>query len=413
MWDKAEVYIPFLAEHVHRLADDKHGNPTGFVHLACYDFKAMAEITFVDGWQVVDQPRSVKWDKIASSLSGVAVGFFPDGHGFQGWPHVKVKCSPNKILQGHNVFGSEDIKPGVLQMLAMFKQAFPLIADHLDWDYAEMCWVDSTYSAAPLSRFYQDTILRALQPLSARNRNLDLRYDGYIAIGGGSDRSRLKVYLKDQELQADMAKAKRGGETCRFQVLSDIRLQDFAKGRTRFEASTLKRKFLQLGIPTKLNDFFKFHDWFEETHGEPLCRYLWRLGFDPLFKQLEGQTMKHVDDNSVREQIDSKFIKIKDNGKSCKRKANSVFNTYRQIKSEGYERLVKENNSAFYRNVNCLLECGLSRAFLKSLDPHKPNTNVIPLIQLIKVDFSNQRPDWYEEPVASFDDPRRHLRLIA
>jgi hypothetical protein len=35
------------------------------------------------------------------------------------------------------------------------------------------------------------------------------------------------------------------------------------------------------------------------------------------------------------------------------------------------------------------------------------------MINMIDIDFSAQRPDWYVEPVAGFEDHRRHLQLVA
>jgi II/X family phage/plasmid replication protein len=228
-----------------------------------------------------------------------------------------------------------------------------------------------------------------------------------------SDYHRQKVYYKFQEVMADIDLAKRRREQGRLKILSDKCLLDFAYGRIRFEATTGHRALETLGIPTKLNEFLKFHDWYERLYKEPLSRYLWRTAFKKIFSQIEGHTMKNVDDNEIRLKIDKQFIRIKDNGKICKRRANAVFNTYRQIKMEGYDQLAKEHNSTFFRNVKSLNEIGLSRAFLKSLDPQRPNENVVPLIQLIKIDFSKQRPDWYQEPVSGFTNPLRHLKSVA
>src|SRR5690606_37401393 len=121
---------------------------------------------------------------------------------------------------------------------------------------------------------------------------------------------------------------------------------------------------------------------------QPLSQHLWHKAFHKVFSQIEGHTMKNVDDDHIRLQIDAHFITVSDTGRVSKRLANAVFKTYRDIKCEGYDQLARENNKTFYRNVKHLESIGLSRAFLKSLDPHKPNENVVPLVQLINVDFS-------------------------
>lgn len=127
--------------------------------------------------------------------------------------------------------------------------------------------------------------------------------------------------------------------------------------------------------------------------------------------------MKNVDDKEIKLKIHTSYDVISTNLKTGKitlnkRRSNAVWNTYRQIKGEGYDQLAKENSSTFFRNVEFLEKIGISRAFLKSLDPYKPFDNVVPLVQLIRVDFSQQRPDWYVEPKAGYEDPRRHLRLV-
>ena len=123
--------------------------------------------------------------------------------------------------------------------------------------------------------------------------------------------------------------------------------------------------------------------------------------------------MKNVDDDSIKLKIEAHFLRVKTDGKVCRRKSNAIFKTYRQIKSEGYDQLLKDSKATLMRNVKLMEECGISRAFLKSLDPHKPNENVVPLVKVIEIDFSRQRPDWYQEPQAGYDDPRRHLRLVS
>jgi II/X family phage/plasmid replication protein len=70
--------------------------------------------------------------------------------------------------------------------------------------------------------------------------------------------------------------------------------------------------------------------------------------------------------------------------------------------------MLKESKASHLRNVKFLEECGFSRAYLKSFDPDRPN-NVVPIVQMIDIDFSNQRPSWYVEPKAGFED---NVRLI-
>lgn len=416
MYDKLDLEIPFDDLFVREFNGTSQFDRAGSVDPKFYDFKGIQLITWVDGKPIVESSSAKKWESVSSNISSIAVGFYPEGNGFNQWPHIRLKASPAKILQGHNIFGSEDPRQGAMQMLATLRQAYPKIYQHLAIDRAKVCYVDCTYSARLESRFWVNHIFKFLENLANIRTKINRNTD-YLQLGQGSEYNRQKFYMKDQEVEADYQAAKRRREKSRIEILSDTRLRDWAQNLLRLEATVGKRKFEALGIPTDLKGFLKFNDWFKKIHGEPLARHLWRQCFSSVFEQVEGHTMKDVDDSAVKLKIDSKFITYKTNSKTGKvtvnkRKANAVFRTFRDIKTEGYSALVSENNTTFKRNVNCLIDCGFSRAFLKSLDPQRPNDNVIPMVRLLNVDFGQQRPDWYVEPVANFDDRRRHLKAV-
>jgi II/X family phage/plasmid replication protein len=159
LWDKADLRIDFDDLFVNEIAPIS-GQRAGMVAIELYDFPAECPVAFIDGKKVYSDPKARKWGSISSAISTVAVGFFPEGNGFYPWPHVSIKASPNKILQGHNVFGTENIREGVYQMLALFKQAFPKIAQHLDFKSTEVRFLDSTYSAFIESEYQRNQIIR-------------------------------------------------------------------------------------------------------------------------------------------------------------------------------------------------------------------------------------------------------------
>lgn len=412
MYDKLDLEIPFDELHVNEFTP-VDGVRGGCVDFTKYGFKMFAETLFVNGKFVYSDPSVQRWDSIASSISHLAVGFFPSGNGFNPWPHVRLKASPAKLLQGHNVFGSESLKQGALQMIALFQQAFPKIYQNLNLAAAEISYLDATYSAVVESNFYRKTIYRLFGSLADRRILTQNRYDNYLLIGSGSEHKRQKIYSKYQEFMYDLECAKKANDVERIKVLSDKKLQDFALPRMRFEGTIGRREMKRLGIPTLLSDFLNYSDWYESIYNHTVCKRIWDICFKKLFDQVEGHTMKKTDDESIKLRIDAEYIKVRSDGRFCKRRANAVFKTYRDIKHEGYAQLASEDNKTFYRNVNFLIDAGISKAFLKSLDPHKPNENVVPIIELIKVDFSNQRPDWYVEPVANYTDKRNHLKLVS
>jgi len=411
MWDKGDTRIPFKADKVKHLHGSTLDNPVAYVDFHDYDFPLHApDVELIDGQPVIKYLKNRDWDSISSGISGMAVGFFPMGQGFYKYPCVCIKASPAKILQGHNVFGSESFEQGIKQMFHMLCLAFPDLAADLDFEAAEFLYVDATYSAR-IREFFSKRIFFVFGSLATSRQKVNKNID-YCQLGQGSDRERLKLYKKHQEVLKDLDDAKRKRNKFRIEILSDQRLLDFATDLHRFEATIGARKLKDLGIPTRVVEFIKFEKWFLAVHKKPLCQYLWELVFNPIFTQFEGHTVKNVDDTNIRLQIDAKHIRIKENGKVCKKRANAVFETYRKIKYEGYAACVKEDNQTFFRNVKFLHEAGISKAFLKSLDPNKPDENVISFPQIIKIDFSQQRPDWYVEPVAHFNCESRQLRLV-
>lgn len=405
MYDKFDIEVPFKREHVHVL----HAlhERAGYVDFKNYDFPAVVPVFFENGQVHYGDAKTKKFETLSSGISGMAVAFYPEGNGFNQWPHIRLKASPAKILQGHNVFGSENPRHGIAQMFANLSIGFKKIYEHLDLDAATIRYIDVTYSAR-IKPFFSRSVFSLFESLANGKRKVNARYTdkGYLQLGEGSEYVRQKLYVKSQEVLDDLADAKRRNHFSRVEILSNPKLLDFTIDLHRFEATIGHRKMIDIGIPVRVQEFLKFNDWFLQTHKTTLCQYLWEIAFNPLFEQIAGHTMKNVDDSEIKLRIDAKYIKVKDNGRVCRRLANAVFNTYNDLKREGYESLSKINNKTFFRNVNYLIDIGLSRAFLKSLDPFKPNDNVIPLVQLIKIDFNNQRPDWYVEPTSGYSDPR-------
>ncbi|WP_234933856.1 phage/plasmid replication protein, II/X family, partial [Vibrio anguillarum] len=59
-------------------------------------------------------------------------------------PCIELKCSPAKIIQGHNVFGSTSIALGADEMLAALVNVYPDVFDMLDTANATLDTIDAT-----------------------------------------------------------------------------------------------------------------------------------------------------------------------------------------------------------------------------------------------------------------------------
>jgi len=79
--------------------------------------------------------------------------------------------------------------------------------------------------------------------------------------------------------------------------------------------------------------------------------------------------------------------------------ALNLFRTYRSIKDYGWQETMDSMSRAtFYRHVDQICECGLSKAALQKLKQDDHKNNVVPILRFLQVDFSAQRPSWYQEP---------------
>ncbi|MCV5341793.1 phage/plasmid replication protein, II/X family, partial [Escherichia coli] len=67
--------------------------------------------------------------------------------------------------------------------------------------------------------------------------------------------------------------------------------------------------------------------------------------------------------------------------------------------NEGYLEVKRSFSvtKTFYNNFNLLLDAGFTKAQLQNLQGNGMN-KVVPLVDVITVDFSQQYPDWYVEP---------------
>ena len=86
-------------------------------------------------------------------------------------------------------------------------------------------------------------------------------------------------------------------------------------------------------------------------------------------------------------------------GKSSDAYARNLFRTYRSIRDYGWEETMESMaRRTFYDHVRDIEAAGVSKAMLQNLKDYDNTSNVVPVLQLLTIDFSAQRPDWYVEP---------------
>lgn len=94
--------------------------------------------------------------------------------------------------------------------------------------------------------------------------------------------------------------------------------------------------------------------------------------------------------------VDAQFVPF---GRISYTKANNAFNFYQLLKSNPYADIKNRYQSrAFNINIKCLCDLGFARGELQNL--FERQTKSVPMVELIKFDFTNQYPAGYQ-PVIS------------
>lgn len=322
------------------------------------------------------------------------------------WPCVELKASPAKIMQGHNVFGSDDIESGSMEMLGFLAAAYPALYAMLYVQGTEVHHMDITYSARLKDEQQVKLVIDYFSRVSnGQTRASKKQFDGSCYWGG--ETSRLinhKAYAKFPEFMAQLddykkRAAKNDTHAKRVvEVMTDTRLIDWTKGLLRWE-SRLKRRYLQRReIPTNLFELIK-----HQRQNPDLLQNLWLDATKSIFDALRGQTMKATDHDSVYDKLCLKYHTETAKGKVSLTKARNLFNFYCALETHG-AKVMKErySESRYYAYISDLVAAGFSKAFLQNL--HTDNkSNVIPLLKFTEVDFSAQLPSWYQPPVSSFN----------
>ncbi|MCU4321916.1 phage/plasmid replication protein, II/X family, partial [Acinetobacter bereziniae] len=314
-------------------------------------------------------------------------------------------CSPAKIMQGHNIFGSDNLELGIFEMLGFLAESNPKLYEILDIPNAQLVNLDVTYSARLKN---DDQVLKVLDFLrnvsSGSLRKSKLVYGSTVYWGSpNSKRLARKAYCKSIEFQRQLKKLKKmasNGEVFAIRVIKameDPRVIEFMQGLLRLETRFKPLWLTEHNIPLNIFDLIKY-----QQLNPNFLTEIWQLANKPLFEALEGHTMKALDHDTVFGKICAVFDTYTKSGRLSQTKSRNVFNFFCALEMHGAETLKKKySETQFYDYMKNLRACGFSKAYLQNLDSESKN-NVIPFVQLVKIDFQNQVPEWYQEPVSRF-----------
>ncbi|WP_313487459.1 phage/plasmid replication protein, II/X family [Stutzerimonas kunmingensis] len=415
MLDKIHMFIPFKAQAI-ATSTGKRGNELLIVDLEALGVPLRATSVFSDGkggYQVEDISHA--WESLSTGFTPLAFKVFHQSLGKRVQPGVELKASPAKLLQGHNVFGPTSIRKGGEVMLKWLAGSYPKLWALLDWQAAEVYGIDCTYSARLPDERTALQLIQALRGVSngqTRNRGDDYETTAYW----GSKETRLrklKAYLKGPEFRRQLdeaikaARAYGGANFVPSQafaahrllaVLQNPALQEWAENLLRLEATVMHRWLERRNIPTNLWALCDYQERLEEQ-GSCFIQWCWEHVTKELFAAFEGISMRVINDEKVLAALKARWTKFGKNGKANETVALNLFRTYRSIKDYGWQETMDSMSRAtFYRHVDQICECGLSKAALQKLKMDDQKNNVVPILRFLQVDFSAQRPGWYVEP---------------
>ncbi len=360
------------------------------------------------------------FESVPSSYDGMAVKFYHQTKNCL--PYMSLNASP-KIMQGHNVYGTDLIEQQIKEMLGMAQDYYDDFFCFLDVEQAHIARIDATYFCDIGNQDLVDKTNKFIGNISVGQRKANKKRGkekGYHTNYWGSPDSRIgecKSYGKHQDVQRDIdsyqRQAKRGNAHASqmLNIFNDD-LLNFASGLIRFESTTKKEKLNQLDIPCNVWEFIKY----QRRHPNVLQR-LWHYWFDPIFSAFTGEIMADIDDSEIYELCMDRLVTITPSGKTSYTRARNAMNLYDLLKQKGWDEVKNRMSKAsFSRAFNSLIEIGIPSSLLQNMTEQQGES--IPLVELVSMDFSKQLPQDYHPPVSRYNKDfdiylQPKLRLVA
>lgn len=411
MIDFLKLSIPFKNEHILVCKDGE----TSFLKENLIEISRKVglklrsgNVTFqIDGDLEVSE-LSHPYESIPSHFASLAMKVFNGSELLKTPPYVELKASPAKLLQGHNVFGSTNIETCAFAMLQPLIYSLPQLYEMLDIENVMVDWIDTTYSAHIVSETVQKQVIAFMQNVRAgqtRKTQYNREYETTAEWNSGSEHRTLKVYLKGaevqkrlSELQAELRKAPNKQNIInQINVLSNPELIEFSKKCVRFEARLKQRYLDKKQIPRNLFELIKYQRNYEKD-GKNLIKDLWQDAFRDIISAIGEANMNVYNRDNIQKLLKKHYYSVTPKGNISYAKADRLFSFYKNLLNYGYvETQTEMDRKTFWRHEKDLLAVGLTKAQLQNLKAHEHH-NIIPLMKLVEIDFSCQRPDWYVEP---------------
>ncbi|MDP8033614.1 phage/plasmid replication protein, II/X family [Pasteurella atlantica] len=347
------------------------------------------------------------YEQLPSHFSTLAIKIWQGSDNLSKMPFLELKASPAKLLQGHNVFGSTNIELCAFEMLNTLAVGRPELYEMLDISSATVDWIDVTYSAHIPNDSLQKQLIAFLKNIhsgQSKQTRFNRDYETTVCWNTGSRRRTLKAYLKGYELHRRIGELQNQLMKCKspylmnsLNILTDIRLQEFAKKCVRFEARLLQRYLNDKHIPRNLFDLINYQKAYEKN-GEDLIKDLWIEAFKDIFDAIGETKMNVYNEEKIINLLRKNYLKITPKGNVSYSKADRLYGFYERLLDRGYDNVYRSmSRETFRRNLYDLMAIGLTKAQLQNLKSKEKN-NIIPFMKLVEIDFTHQKPSWYIEP---------------
>lgn len=406
MLDHLRLAIPVYPIYTRSIAC-KTGKLNYFIHdllnlgLRC----SSRSVSRLDDGTVLASDLYIPYESLPSSYTDMAIKFFDAGRNCL--PYLELKASPAKLLQGHNIYGSQWIAQGVYEMLGLVVKAYPKLLQYLDFSHTEVLHLDTTFSARLPNQAQVQPVLDFLANVGKGHRKATYKaHENYIRWGNDKATIAAKAYGKYLESKQQLAELKKLAEAGDARAHScQLALQKaypFSQGLLRFEARVSKTYLSRNHYPTNVWDLLLYQE-----RCPDLLADLWHVAFDPIFDALKGEQMIFKNNDDIEKLLRTKLVRLTPKGRKSYTQANAAMNFYRTLKDKGFAVLHKEmragliSEPTFYRNLKLLTDCGISRSHLQNLHNDKA-PKLVPFVQLVKIDFSQQVPLGFVEPVSQF-----------
>ncbi|MBN8115007.1 phage/plasmid replication protein, II/X family [Vibrio vulnificus] len=422
MYDFNEITVPFKSDFIIPLCG------VGYVDFEKVSSVSGLKVSAGDAGFSIDgdaKPRDlyVPWSKLTSSYTDIACKVFdacPESN--VTWGYFRFKASPAKVMQGHNVYGSDDLRLCVEYMIDVIRTAAPGLFDALDWGLAEFSRLDATYSIQFPDKDVLAQVIQALRNIRHRylrpsnkfinktnGNDLDATVYWSASTSENKDAGRAKellFYTKEAELKNQLRELKsraRRDRTNRFDhviaALSTHELQDFTANRGRFEGRAKKRYIKRMFGTCNVWAVIRHTEEFKAKNGYSFCEYLFKDLFSDLFEAVQGDEIEVFNEFKIKSTLYDTYKTITPKGNVSYSKADRIFKFYLSLCDRGYDYIkLITSKSTLNRNMKELTAIGLSKADLQNIQMGEK----MKLSDLITFDFDNQRPADFKEPKSPF-----------